>query len=818
MKGPRFWFKWSLRDLRRRWLQVLATAGVIAIGVAVFAGLGGMREFREQSATRSFEQLKLHDLRVTLAAGDFAASGEIERAVRAASSELRRAPVTQERLLVPTQIDQRPAGSDEITPGLLIGVPVGSSQAGNAAAGEVDTVRAIEGEGLAGDSRSKTAVIDRSYAKFYDLPVSGSLKLAGGATLDYVGQGQSPQYFLITSQTGFGGESTLGVMYAPLDLVQNHAGRPGQVNELEVRLAPGDDPAAAKAALSKALASTLPGASVTLGTEEQSYAIMFRDAKNDQRMMTFFGLLVLLGASIGAFNLVGRAVDAERREIGIGMALGVQPSRLALRPLMLGAQIALAGTLLGIPFSWWIANAFAGVFEQFMPLPYFADAFSSEQFLRGAAVGFLLPFAATVWPVWRGIRVQPVEAIRVSERSARGGAVSVATKIKLPGGAVSQMPWRNSSRTPRRTILAVIGMGAVIGAMMALLGIVDGFNQTIDESRAQMVGDAPGRLAVALTQPVAAASPEIAAISKIDGVESVDPRLDLPGTLGIANAEPIPVLTAAADFVNETWKPTLESGRLPVGPNEVAISPTAAADLSAGLGDEVVFTTAGRDSAGEPTSERVEMKVTGLVADPFRVFAYATPGLATRIGLGGVANSLSVMPEPDTDQPVLQRGIARSPVVATTRPVTADTDALADTMDQFKSIIQVAAGAALVLTVLMAFNLAAISLEERRREYATMFAFGLPVRRALRIAAAENLIVGALGTLFGLLVGFIAIGWMIEELFADTWPEIGIIRHLSPGSYLIALIVGVGAVTLTPYLMSRRLTRMDIPSTLRMVE
>ena len=100
-------------------------------------------------------------------------------------------------------------------------------------------------------------------------------------------------------------------------------------------------------------------------------------------------------------------------------------------------------------------------------------------------------------------------------------------------------------------------------------------------------------------------------------------------------------------------------------------------------------------------------------------------------------------------------------------------------MDQFKSIIQVAAGAALVLAVLMAFNLAAISLEERRREYATMFAFGLPVRRALRIAATENLIVGALGTLLGLLVGFIAIGWMIEELFADTWPEIGIIRHLA---------------------------------------
>ncbi|MBI5311004.1 MAG: FtsX-like permease family protein [Actinobacteria bacterium] len=813
MKQLRFWLRWSARDLRRRWLQVLATAGVIAIGVAVYAGLGGMREFREQSAARSFEALKFHDLRVTLPDGSFAKSGEIESAARASGPELKRALVAQERLLVPTQIDGRPAGKDILTPGLLIGLPVSGETAG-----KVDTVRAIRGKGMPSDPTSRNAVIDRSYANFYDLPYEGELKLAGGATIEYAGQGQSPQYFLITSDTGFGGESTLGVLYAPLPLVQGYAGRAGAVNELVVGLAEGDDPAVAKRSLERSLAKSLPGATVTLGTEEQSHTIMFRDAKNDQRMMGFFGLLVLLGASIGAFNLVGRAVEAERREIGIGMALGVSPSRLALRPLLLGGQIALTGTLLGAFLSWWIAGAFAGVFEQFMPLPFYADPFSAGQFLRGAAVGFLLPFAATVWPVWRGVRVQPVEAIRVSERSARGGMVRAATRIKLPGGAVSQMPWRNSSRTPRRTMLAVVGMGAVIGVMMALLGIVDGFNKTIEESRAQLIGDAPGRLSVALAEPLPVDSPQVAALSREKGVASIDAKLDLSGTLASEGHDPFPVVMTIADLAGGAWSPTLESGRLPKTGREVAIAPKAADDLGVSVGDSVVFTTAGRDSSGRPTEARMPMRVTGLVADPFRVFAYAPPVLADDLGLSGETNSLSVMPQPGARGSAVQRSLAENSIVATTRPVTADSDALDDTMDQFKGIIQVAAGAALVLAVLMAFNLAGISLEERRREYATMFAFGLPVRRALRIAAAENLIVGALGTLLGLLIGYLAIGWMIAELFADTWPEIGIIRHISPGSLLIAVLVGVAAVTLTPYLMSRRLTRMDVPSTLRVVE
>jgi hypothetical protein len=44
-----------------------------------------------------------------------------------------------------------------------------------------------------------------------------------------------------------------------------------------------------------------------------------------------------------------RTVEAQRREIGIGMALGVPRRTLALRPLLLGTQIALLGVLLGVP-------------------------------------------------------------------------------------------------------------------------------------------------------------------------------------------------------------------------------------------------------------------------------------------------------------------------------------------------------------------------------------------------------------------------------------------------------------------------------------
>lgn len=816
MRRVGFWLKWSLRDLRRRWMQVVATALVMAIGVAVFAGLGGLRGFREDSATASFAFQKLHDIRVSMADDDFAREGELKQAVRAASPELANAPVIQERLLAPTQIDGRPAGNDEVlTPGLLIGVPVDGDELK-----AVDTINIDAGQPLkASDDGKPVAVLDASYATFYELPDTGKLELAGGQQIEYVDQGQSPQYFLITSESGIGGESTLGVLYAPLKTVQAIARKPGAVNEAHIRLAEGADPVAAKEALVQSLKTSVPGASVTLGSEEQAYQILYRDAKNDQRMFGFFGLLVLLGAAIAAFNLVSRSVEAERREIGVGMALGSPPSRLAIRPLMLGLEIAVLGTLIGGALAIWISNAFAEVFKSYLPLSIWTDPFSIETFLPAATIAFLIPLLAIIWPVWRAVRVQPVEAIRVNDRSAQGGMVRAATRVHLPGGSIAQMPWRNTSRTPRRTLLAVVGLAAVLGAMVALLGIIDSFNTTIDRNRSELAGDQPSRLNVTLDGVHPASTAAVRSIEETAGVARVTPRLDIPTELGAPGKESIVSVVSIAPTTDGAWQPTYSEGRAPQRASEIAIAPKAAEDLGVDVGDEVTIRAAGRTAEGETTEQELPLTITGLTSDPFRVFSFATPALAERLGLAGATNALSVIPDANAQVGDLQRALASaSPIVVTTRSVTADADSLADQVNQFSAIIQVAAFAVFMLAVLMSFNLASISLEERRREFATMFAYGMPVRRGLGVAAGENLIIGLLATALGIVIGMLTIGWMITSLFADTWPEIGMIRHLSPTTILTAFIAGVLAVTITPLMLVRRLTGMDVPSTLRVVE
>ncbi len=51
------WLRWSLRDLRARWVQVCAIAFIIAIGTGLYAGLSSTSQWRRVSYDASYRQL-----------------------------------------------------------------------------------------------------------------------------------------------------------------------------------------------------------------------------------------------------------------------------------------------------------------------------------------------------------------------------------------------------------------------------------------------------------------------------------------------------------------------------------------------------------------------------------------------------------------------------------------------------------------------------------------------------------------------------------------------------------------------------------------
>jgi putative ABC transport system permease protein len=139
-------------------------------------------------------------------------------------------------------------------------------------------------------------------------------------------------------------------------------------------------------------------------------------------------------------------------------------------------------------------------------------------------------------------------------------------------------------------------------------------------------------------------------------------------------------------------------------------------------------------------------------------------------------------------------------------------------LDDFIGVLRVIEGFALALVLLIAFNSSSIGIDERRRENATMIAFGISDGEAVGLAVAESVLVGALGTLAGLAGGFLLVGWVANETLPETLPDLGLVTYISPGSLAIAAGVALLAVAIAPLLSARRIRHMDVPSTLRVVE
>jgi putative ABC transport system permease protein len=792
-------------------MQVAAIALIIAIGTGVYSALGSTATWRRESNDSSFAALGMYDLRVKSADGVDASAGAMLAALHGLPAGI--VDDAEERLVVPTQVDASTGDEPVLVPGRIVGVEVTGERP------RLNQVWVDDGDGRTlgpADAGAARVVLERKFAAHYELPPSGTVRV-GSTTARYVGQGLSPEYFfVVTDEGGFFAEANFAVVFTSLETAQQLSGRAGRVNDLVLRLAPAADRALARRAVAAAFADTGLGVTVMEPRDEDAYRVLYDDIGSDQKFWNVFAALILAGATFGAFNLASRMVDAQRREIGIGMALGFTRRRLMFRPLLVGVEIAVLGVIFGVGVGLAVGAALRPVFAGMLPLPVWHTDFQPAMFVRGAALGFVLPVLATAWPVWRAVRVQPVDAIATTHRSARRGLSRLLRRLPWPRSTYRRMPVGNVLRTPRRTALSALGIAAALAALIVTLGMIDSFLDTMDRHDREVIQDHPDRLAVSLQEFQAPDSPIITAIADRPAVGDLQPVLRFGGRLSVAARDPVEVLVDVTPLDGSIWHPT--TGRGPAARDGLVLAREAARDLGVGVGDTVTLQHPTQDTTGGLRLVDTPVRVSGVHPSPFRFAAYLDRSQLPLLGLPDVVNQLYAMPSAASTPADVQQALFGQPGVASTQPITAASKVIRDSMDEFVAIFRVLQLFILVLALLIAYNAATINTDERRRDHATLFAFGLPLRRVIHMDLTEGILIGLLGTFIGVGLGWAVLGWMTTDLIGNTMPELGLDVSISSATLATAVALGVIAVAAAPLLTIRRLRHMDIPGTLRVVE
>ncbi len=807
--GARFWLRWSLRDLRRRWAVVAAIAAVIALGSGLYAGLGSTTVWRRQSLDATFGKLHADDIRLQLVGGQSLPAASLLAAVRSALGD--RLSAVETRLVVEMPVSVATHAGTVEAAGVIVGATLPAS---------VDRWALTRGHALRADASGQPQVLlDQHFADHHALGAAGALTVAQRVRVRYVGLALSPEYLTteVTSGEAVQGPATRAVIYTSLATAQALAGMPGRANDAAIRLRAGVDARLLAAALPATLARTLPGVAVTATAFRSDPATrsLYQEISSEQRIYTVIAVLMLVAAGFAAFNLTRRLIDSQRREIGIGMSLGLSRSRIMIRPFLFAAEITVAGALLGVLVGWGIASWVLSVIESQQPLPVWRTPLQLSLFAQGALLALLVPLAASLPPIWRTVRTEPVQALSPAHLLAgRGGLANQLRALRLPGRTTLQAPPRRILRAPTRSLLTVVALALVIAPLLAALGATDSTSATVAAGQRFLTGGG-SRVFVDLTTFVPRSAPLIGEIRDTAGVAAAVPGINIGGQLS-NGATPISVSISMVDLRDPVSAPAAILALRPPT-NGIIISAKAAGDLHVHVGSRLTLTHPLRVGTGfRFVSSR--LPVVAVDDSPYRFVAYMDISQASLMGLGGLVNTVRVKPAPAAAIGRLEAALSRPAGVASALSISALSATMRDTLalvNRLFIILQVVIG---VLAFLVAFNTSHLATEERRRENATMFAFGTSVASVVTMAVAESLILGVVGVGIGLGLGAGVLRWMLGSVFPAAVPDLAVQQATAAGSYLLALLIGLAACATAPLLSVRRLRTMNIPDALRYVE
>ncbi len=815
MSSFRRMLRWSWRDLRSRWVQVVAIALIIGLGVGAYAGLTSTAQWRQESADFNYSLLNMYDVRVELSEGSMVSAGELSAIVAAADPTAITA--VEERLLAPTQVAVDTAEGRVLVRGLIVGVPVAED------APTINGLYVHEGRDLgSADSEEAVVLVERNFAVHYDLPAAGTLEVSGAQSLEYVGHATTPEYFyVVTEGGGFFAQSTFAALFTSLDTANAVVGTDSMVNDAVVTLESGTDRDQYLRGLEATFATALPdvGVELTVPEDDPVWILTYEDIENDQQFFVILAFLILGGAAAAAFNLTARMVEQSRREIGISMALGVPRAAIALRPMLVGLQIAFLGVLFGVVVGGLIAAGMASVLSSLIPYPEWLTPLQAGTFGVAALIGIAIPLLAAGVPVWRAVRVDPVDAIRTGHLASRGGGLApLLARVHLPGDTLTKMPFRNLMRAPRRGILTALGIAATLAVLVMIIGAINSFLTAVDEGAAASAGNVPDRVIVTLDGTYPTAALPVSSVMDSSTLSEADAVLQVGGELA-TGSESFEAVIEFVDFESGLFHPIIIEGKAPDGTGGLVLSKKAAADLDVTVGDVVTLTHPVRTGPTTFALQESTLAVVGVHSNPFRPITYMAVDDASLMGLEGLANSVSAIPTPGITVADIQADLFVTPQVASVQRADAQADLMRDLIDQFVGIFQLMQLVVLVLVVVIAFNAASIALDERLRDNATMFAFGVKRRRVVAMVMTENLVVGLIATLLGIGLGLLILQWFIEVQAPQSMPELQLPLVVGWDVIAWSVAVGVVAVALAPLLTApRKLRKMNIPDTLRVME
>jgi putative ABC transport system permease protein len=303
----------------------------------------------------------------------------------------------------------------------------------------------------------------------------------------------------------------------------------------------------------------------------------------------------------------------------------------------------------------------------------------------------------------------------------------------------------------------------------------------------------------------------VARIRAVPGVEAASggflfATVKLVGANGKAIGNGGPQFGFGVDPADKRFTPlALTTGRWPSGPGEIAIGAVTATKEHFTVGD-----TIGAKGTGQVHRYTITglAEIPGVSSGSATLAAFDVSTAQVLLGKEGRFDSISVVGSPA----VTPRALA-----ARIRPLLSETETVRTSAAEaaslnksvtgglggLKYILLAFAGIALFVGAFVIFNTISMTVAQRTRELATLRTLGASRRQVLRSVLLESAVIGALASLFGLVLG-LGLFKGLEALFTGL-PQAGTV--FAAQTVVITIVLGTGITLLAGLFPALRATR-----------
>ncbi|MCL2564279.1 MAG: FtsX-like permease family protein [Defluviitaleaceae bacterium] len=593
---------------------------------------------------------------------------------------------------------------------------------------------------------------------------------------------------------------SFGYAYINYDVLASMLDMRGMVNDISFLLSPGYEFDDVKVELEDRL--TRYGLISLISRDDQiSHSLLEMQIQSVQSMSQSLSIVFVAGSMVMLYLMLKRIIEQDRGQIGTLKAFGFKNSEILLHYLTYGAVTGLLGGIIGVILGYLSTGYMIDIYSDFFKMPevvsYQSGAIIMQALLIALAGGVLGSFMGA----YSAVNLSPAQAMRPeAPKPVKYDILSLFPFIKIFLNSRGFIAVRSIDRNRVRSVFIIAGVMfsfGIIAFMNSMTDMVD--MMMIDQFERSRMYD--GR--INFVNPISVVH-AVSALHGIEGVELAEAVFETPVMLINRHIEEGALITGVNPYSDLFQIFDMNTGtHIVPSRGGLVLSLATAENLAVSKGDRVYISS-------PLLAYNRPIYIREIISEMV--------GGGSYMPLYDLADFLDIPPMASS---VILRTDSLSHVVEYLREgenilsiddINDSQAAMLEMMATYDVLMRTMWIMGIFVAFAIIYNTSSISLNERKREYATLRVLGLEVGEVAEIMSFEYWLLAIIGMLLGVPFTRLLRMSMVEVIDVDLF---AIPLHTEPGALIAALFGCSVAVFISNYISKRAIRKFDIVEVLK---